>query len=97
MSATQQSVTLSFFDPAGNPLAGGSVRLTLNIDISTAVVNGPQIAAQRTTETTLDDEGSGTVDLWPNDVLFPAGSVYFVEAYSAEGQPAWSGQMTVTS
>jgi hypothetical protein len=98
MSApTQQSVSLTFVDPAGNPVAGGSVRLTINVDISTAAANGPQIAAQRTVTATLDDSGSCTVELWPNDVLFPANSVYFVQAYTIEGQPAWSGQITVTS
>ena len=98
MSApTQQSVTLVFQDAAANPLAGGLVRLTLNVDISIAVSSGPQIAAQRTVDGTLDDSGSVTLNLWPNDVLFPANSVYFVQAYTSTGQPAWDGQMTVSS
>lgn len=95
-SPSKQSVTLVFQDPAGNPLAGGSVTFMLNVDISTAASSGPQVAAQSTVTATLDGSGSCTVDLWPNNVLSPAGSVYFVNAYAADGQPAWSGQMTVT-
>ena len=97
MSApSQQSVTLTFVDPAGNPLASGRVTLQLSVDISTALSDGPQIDASRIVESTLDDTGSCTLSLWPNNLLFPANSVYFVNAYTAEGQPAWSGQMTVT-
>lgn len=95
-SPTQQSVSLTFQDAAGNPLAGGSVRITMSVDISTATSGGPQVAAQRTVEATLDSNGSVTVDLWPNNLLSPSGSVYFVNAYASGGQPAWSGQITVT-
>jgi hypothetical protein len=97
MSApSQQSVSLTFQDPSGSPLVGGSVHFELSVDLSTALALGPQITAQRVVEVTLDDTGSCTVLLWPNNLLVPANSVYFVNAYTAEGQPAWSGQMTVT-
>jgi hypothetical protein len=90
-------VVLAFFDPAGNPLAGGSVRITLSADISTASSGGPQVTAQRTVAVTLDDNGTAVVSLWPNSTLSPAGTVYFVQAFTAEGQPAWDGQLTVGS
>jgi len=94
--ATKQSVTLTFVDPADTPLAGGSVHIMLSVDISTVAANGPQISAQRVVKATLDGSGSCTVLLWPNNLLSPAGSVYFVTAYTALGQHAWSGQLTVT-
>jgi hypothetical protein len=91
----QIPVVLTFFDPAGNPLAGGSVRITLSADISTATSGGPQVTAQRTVVATLDDNGIVIVNLWPNSTLSPTGTVYFVQAFTAEGQPAWDGQLTV--
>lgn len=93
---SRQSVSLTFQDPSGSPLAGGSVHIELSVDISTALALGPQITAQRVVDATLDNTGSCTVSLWPNNLLLPAKSVYFVTAYTAEGQPAWSGQMAVT-
>ena len=92
----QSSVTVTFQDPAGNPLSGGSVTFDLNTDIATATSGGTQVCAGRTVTATLDTNGSATLSLWPNASLFPASSVYFVRAFTAQGQPAWSGEMTVT-
>lgn len=94
--ATKQSVTLTFLDPSNTPLAGGSVVFRLNYDISVMTSGGPQVSAKRAVTVTLDDSGSCTVPLWPNNILFPANSIYFVTAYTAQGQPAWSGELTVT-
>ena len=94
---TKQSVTLTFQDPSGNALAGGTVTLRLLYDISTAAANGPQISAGIVVSGTLDSSGSITVELWANDVLVPAGSNYQVKAYTDLGQPAWSGTLIVTS
>jgi hypothetical protein len=91
---SQIAVTLKFQDPAGNPLNGGSVTLRLSVDGSTAISNGVQIAAGRTITATLDSTGAATIGLWPNAQLSPAGTVYFVDAYTKLGEPAWSGQMT---
>lgn len=88
------SFTLVFQDPSGQPLAGGSVTLRLNTDAS---VSNSQIVAGRLVIATLDTNGSATVTIWPNDQLDPAGTVYFVDAYCANGQPAWRGQMTFTT
>ena len=95
MPTTKQSVTLTFQDPSGQPLALGSVTFRLQVDISTFADNGPQISAGRLTTATLDSSGSCTVLLWPNNLLAPA-SIYFLTAYTAEGQPAWRGELTVT-
>jgi hypothetical protein len=94
---TKQSVTLVFQDPSGTAIAGGTVTIRLLYDISAAASNGPQISAGIVVSGTLDSSGTITVDLWPNDVLVPANSNYQVKAYTALGQPAWSGTLIVTS
>lgn len=91
----QQSVTLTFQDPAGNPLAGGRVELMLNSDISTVASGGVQVAARRKVVATLDNSGSATVFLWPNSLMSPADTVYFIAAFTAQGQPAWSGELSL--
>jgi hypothetical protein len=93
--ATKQSVTVTFQDPSGNPLSLGTVTFRLQVDISTHTSGGPQVAAGRIVSASLDSSGSCTVLLWPNNLLAPA-SIYFVTAYTAEGQPVWQGEMTVT-
>jgi hypothetical protein len=93
---SQQSVTLVFQAPSGAPLAGGQVQIHLGQDASLGTSGGPSVNT-RTVLTTLDGSGSCTVLLWPNDALYPAGTVYFVNAYTASGQLVWSGQMTVDS
>ena len=92
----QQSVTFTFQDAGGNPLAGGEVQIHLNQDASLGISGGPSVST-RTIHVTLDGSGSATVLLWPNDLLLPAGSVYFVNAFSALGEPAWDGQISVHS
>lgn len=87
-------VNFVFFDPSGAPLAGGKVVAYLNADIALNGASGSQIMAKRV-EATLDSNGSSTVFLWPNSGLQPPNSVYFVEAYTALGQPVWLGQITV--
>lgn len=89
------SITVTFQDPSGAPLANGYVTFDLSVDISTAVSSGPQVCAQRTVTASLDINGSATLSLWPNDTLFPAGSVYFVRAYTEQGQLAFNTQATV--
>jgi hypothetical protein len=92
---SQQSVTFTFQDPAGNPLAGGSVTLRLNVDGATAVSSGTQVAAGRLVTAALDSTGTATVELWANSGLSPSGTIYFVEAYTLLGEPAWSGQFSI--
>jgi hypothetical protein len=95
--STPVSVSFTFQAPSGDPLAGGRVEIRLSSDIATAVSNGVQVAAKRTVTATLDAAGSTTVSLWPNATLLPAGTVYFLVAYSASGQPAWRGEIVVDS
>lgn len=91
-----QTVVLGFQDPAGNPLAFGSVVLRLQQDISAAFVGGPQVSAGRTIKIPLDQNGEATFEIWPAGSLTPA-TKYFATAYSAQGQPAWKGELTVVT
>lgn len=95
MPVTKQSVTLNFLDPSGAPLASGSVIIRLQQDISSAASGGPQVVAGRPVKATLNSSGTVTVLLWPTTGMSPA-AVYFVRAFTALGQPAWSGTMTVS-
>lgn len=87
----QELCLLTFQDPSGVPLAFGKVTFDLSFDIASPSV---QIAARRQVSVDLNSEGSCSVLLWANDTD-SSGSIYFVRAYSAQGQPAWSGQITV--
>jgi hypothetical protein len=91
---TKQTVVLTFQDPQGNPLAGGRADIQLQQDISAGTSGGPQVCAGQLISVTLDSTGTGVVQLWPTDVMFPA-AVYFVRAFTSLGQPVWQGQMTV--
>jgi hypothetical protein len=92
----QLVTVLAFYDPSGAPLANGSVTFDLSFDISTASAGGTQVAARRQVVATLDANGICSVNLWANNTD-DNGSVYFVNAYTAQGQgqPVWSGQITV--
>jgi hypothetical protein len=96
MSSPTQSVTLTFQDPSGTPIAGGKVTFDLSYDISNATSGGIQVSSGITTSATLDSNGRCTVTLYRTDILVPSGSVYFVRVYTAEGQLVYSEQMTVT-
>lgn len=96
MSVNKQSVTLIFQDPSGTPIAGGRVKLRLQVDVSTATSGGPQVTAGGAVFGDLDSNGSVTLSLWPNNVTLPATSVYFVTCYTSLGQPVWQGELTVT-
>ena len=93
--ASKQSITLTFQDPSGQPIALGLATFRLQADISTSATSGPQVSAGRLVTAALDSSGSCTVLLWPNNLLAPA-SIYFVMAYTAQGQPVWRGELTVT-
>lgn len=74
-------------DALGNPLALGYLTFRLITDGQ----SGVQVAAGRLVTVPLDDDGniSGTVLLWTNDSLVPAGTTYSIIAYTAQGQPVW--------
>jgi hypothetical protein len=67
LQPSKTTTTLVFQDPAGNPLAGGLVRLQLSEDVSLSTSRGPQVGAGRIVSATLDDTGSCTIQLWGND------------------------------
>jgi hypothetical protein len=91
---TPIAVPFAFFDPSGAPLAGGKVVAYLNMDIAYNSPSGSQVMAKRV-EATLDNNGTVTMTLWPNTNLNPPNSVYFIEAFTAQGLSAWKGQITV--
>ena len=90
----QNNVTLTFQSPSGAPVVGGQVRLRLNFDISQGLSTDPQVAAGVEVTGTLDSNGSVTLLLWSTSQLQPSGAVYFVRAFSAQGQLVYDGQMT---
>lgn len=90
------TVILTFQDPAGNPVANGRADINLQQDISTALAGGPQVAAGRTVSVPLDASGVGVASLYPTATMTPS-AVYFVTAYTAQGQPVWKGEITVGS
>jgi hypothetical protein len=86
------SGTYNFQDPAGNPLAGGSVTFTLNTD---AMAGDVQVCAGRVVTFDLDDTGSFTGMLWASDELMPLGITYRVRAYTVEGQLVFEQDLLV--
>lgn len=93
----QQTIFLKFEDPAGNPIAFGRVEIWLTYDISSGLANGVQVAAGRKLNVALDADGTCIVNLYVNSQLKPSGSQYNAKAYTALGQPCWTGLFTVTA
>lgn len=91
----QQEYSISFSLPNGQPLAFGSLTVQLNTDAVVTTTNGPQVIAGRIVRVNLDNTGSVTFPIWPNSQMQPANTVYFLNAYSAQGQLAWSGQISL--
>ena len=85
--ATRQIINGRWQDSLGNPLALGYLTFRLNTDGH----SGVQVAAGRLVKVPLDAFGNiaGTVSLWTNDSLTPAGTVYDIRAYTAKGQEVW--------
>jgi hypothetical protein len=91
----KQPFLFVFQTASGQPLAFGTVTIQLNTDAVVTSTNGPQVVSGRTVKVNLDGTGSATPYLWPNSVMSPSGTVYNVTAYSAQGQLAWSGQISL--
>lgn len=85
--AQRQVINGSWQDSLGNPLAFGYLTFRLNTDGQAGV----QVLAGRLVTVSLDSAGNiaGTVSLWTNDSLLPAGTTYDIRAYTAEGQQVW--------
>lgn len=92
-----QFTVFTFQDATGAPLAGGRMTIRLNTDASTDSALGPQVVAGRLSAVTLDNTGSCSIPLWPNDQLSPPNTVYLVKAYTVLGQLAWSGPVIVVT
>ena len=70
--------------PNGNPVANGSINVSLNTDGS---VNNTQIQSNGDS-ISLNASGVvvGTPTFWPNVDIFPAGSYYILSVYTSSGQ-----------
>jgi len=88
----QTLVIMNFQTPSGAPLALGRATFQLLFDGS---ISDSQICAGRIVSAPLNSSGTCQVALWPTDQMQPANDVYIVRAYSASGQLAWSGEITV--
>lgn len=88
--ALRQIINGSWQDCSGKLLALGYLTFRLNTDGQ----SGVQVCAGRLIRVPLDAFGNiaGTVELWPNADLSPAGTTYAITAYTAEGQPVWQNQ-----
>jgi hypothetical protein len=94
IESSGRGVSFTFQDASGAPIAFGTLSIRLNTDV--VVLSGDaQVAANRLTRVTLDDTGSCTIDLWPNDQLSPPNSVYLVRVNTVEGLLVWDEQTVV--
>ncbi len=85
----------NFQSPAGVPLAGGYVTFRLNTDAVAS--DGSQISAGRIVTFPLDTNGDLSGYIWPNGSLTPNDTVYFVQAFTAQGELVWSQQLHITA
>lgn len=86
-----------FQDSEGNPLANGYLIFRLTADGQAFGVG--QICSGANVTVPLDSTGNatGSVGIWPNDVLLPSDTKYNITAYSAAGQPVWQSTRTILS
>ena len=84
----------NFQSAAGVPLADGKVTFRLNTD---AMSHDSLITAGRTITFPLDSNGNISGYIWPNDQMTPDNTVYFVRAFTAQGQLVWEGQFHITT
>ena len=77
---------LQFFDPEGNPIAGGHVDISLSTDCQTT--GNTQIGSGIVTKIPLDTTGTitGSYLIWQNASLTPSGSYYILSVYTSSGQ-----------
>lgn len=82
---TKVSFPLTTFQlPSGNPVANGSINVSLNTDGS---VNNTQIQSNGD-NISLNPSGVvvGTPTFWPNADISPPGSYYILSVYTSSGQ-----------
>jgi hypothetical protein len=91
MSTVNQISGGLFQDNEGNPLANGYLLLELSQDCT--VNTTTQVCSNCIIKVPLDVNGNVVVSpvysLWPNDVLTPSGTFYFISAYTVNGELVW--------
>ena len=83
--ATNQTITATFVDPQGNPLANGYLVMRLSHDGQSATPN--QVVSGLTQRVTLNSSGqiSPAVAIYSNTGLLPANTFYRITVYAADG------------
>lgn len=99
MAVKVQIIGGAFQDIYGNPLANGYLIFQLSQD---AQVNGnKEICAGYKVKVPLDANGNIVTNpanyAWPNNVLTPATTFYYVSAYTAQGQLVWGTSYQLVS
>jgi hypothetical protein len=86
--ATDQTITGTFVDPTGEPLANGYLVLQLSHDEKSGTPN--QVVSGLRQRVTLNGGGqiSPAVAIYSNTNLTPAGSFYFATVYAEDGTEA---------
>ena len=83
--ATDQTITGTFVDPQGNPLANGYLVMRLSHDGQSATPN--QVVSSLTQRVTLNSSGQigPAVAIYSNTGLLPANTFYRITVYAADG------------
>ena len=83
--ATDQTITGTFVDPQGNPLANGYLVMRLSHDGQSGTPN--QVVSGLTQRITLNSSGqiNPAVAIYSNTGLLPANTFYRVTVYAADG------------
>lgn len=84
----------NYQDAAGNVLKNGYVTFRLNKD---ALVGNVQVSSKILVTLPMDANGDLSGSIWPNDQMNPIDTVYFVRAYTAQGELAWEQELYITS
>ena len=77
MATEQTTIQGTIYDPTGNPVAGGEIRLQLSQPATapdTVTSNNERVAGKETVA--IGSDGSVNFTLVPNDVMDPTGVVY---------------------
>lgn len=86
-----KTITGTWVDPAGNPVANGRLFLRLSQD---AVAIGTNQIAPSLVSVTLNASGQipASTQVWANDELTPAGTVYIASVLAAGGGLVWGSE-----
>lgn len=90
------AVTYTFQDASGNPIANGKATFRLNTD-AVVTASGQQINAGIVTSFALDNSGTLSGNIWPNDQLTPTNTVYKASVFTSQGQLVWNEDLSIIS